>query len=171
VRIIYVDSEVDATGGTETTSGIYRIHTFTTSGTFQVTALIAAVPTVSTDVETNVTAISATLNGTVSSDGGASVAARGFAWGTSNTLQDAFGTSTNGTGTGSFTNNVSGLIAGATYYYRAYATNSAGTGYGTIENLVAGTDTTTVRSMKLFEGFTINLLEGGTVKLFQQAYQ
>lgn len=39
VRIIYIDTEVDATGGTETTSGIYRIHTFTTSGTFQVTAL------------------------------------------------------------------------------------------------------------------------------------
>lgn len=42
VRVIYIDSEIAATGGTETTSGIYRIHTFTTSGTFQVTSVSAA---------------------------------------------------------------------------------------------------------------------------------
>ena len=36
VRIIYIDADVNATGGTETTSGIYRIHTFTTTGTFTV---------------------------------------------------------------------------------------------------------------------------------------
>jgi hypothetical protein len=41
VRIIYVDSEVDATGGTETTSGSFRIHTFTTSGTFTVNSITA----------------------------------------------------------------------------------------------------------------------------------
>ena len=39
VRISYIDSEVNATGGTETTNGIYRIHTFTTSGTFTVTSI------------------------------------------------------------------------------------------------------------------------------------
>ena len=38
VRITYIDSQITATGGTETTSGIYRTHTFTTSGTFSVTA-------------------------------------------------------------------------------------------------------------------------------------
>ena len=31
-----------ATGGTITTSGAYKIHTFTSSGTFQVTALSAS---------------------------------------------------------------------------------------------------------------------------------
>ena len=35
-----------------------------------------------------------------------------------------------GTGTGSFTSNITGLQPGVTYYYRAYATNSYGTEYG-----------------------------------------
>ena len=45
VRIVYVDSEINATGGTETTSGIYRIHTFTTSGTFTVSSILLPVDT------------------------------------------------------------------------------------------------------------------------------
>lgn len=45
IRIIYVDAEIDATGGTETTSGDFRIHTFTTSGTFTVNSITGG-PTV-----------------------------------------------------------------------------------------------------------------------------
>ena len=37
---------------------------------------------------------------------------------------------TNDTGTGKFTSQLTGLSAGSTYYLRAYATNSAGTAYG-----------------------------------------
>ena len=37
---------------------------------------------------------------------------------------------TDGTGTGSFTSNLTGLTKSTTYYVRAYATNSAGTSYG-----------------------------------------
>ncbi|MBN2610114.1 MAG: hypothetical protein JXB00_01015, partial [Bacteroidales bacterium] len=36
----------------------------------------------------------------------------------------------NGTGTGSFTSSITGLIANTTYHVRAYATSSVGTGYG-----------------------------------------
>ena len=42
----------------------------------------------------------------------------------------ATNTTTNGTGTGSFQSNLSGLLPGTTYHVRAYATNSAGTAYG-----------------------------------------
>jgi phosphodiesterase/alkaline phosphatase D-like protein len=37
---------------------------------------------------------------------------------------------TDGSGTGSFVSNLTGLTAGTTYYYRAYATNATGTVYG-----------------------------------------
>lgn len=37
---------------------------------------------------------------------------------------------TDGSGTGTFTSNITGLSANNTYYVRAYATNSVGTGYG-----------------------------------------
>jgi hypothetical protein len=37
---------------------------------------------------------------------------------------------TNGTGIGAFTSNLTGLVAGTTYYVRAYATNGSGTSYG-----------------------------------------
>jgi hypothetical protein len=36
----------------------------------------------------------------------------------------------NGSGTGSFTSNVTGVLPNTTYYIRAYATNNAGTNYG-----------------------------------------
>ena len=127
-------------------------------------------PTVSTgDITPGV--ISATLLGTVSNTGGENVTPRGFAWGTSQTLQSSgvFATTSETAGgpfgTGSFSNFVGGLISGTTYWYRAYATNSAGTGYGQIKSFLAGTNTTPSRAMHLFEGFVIKLISG-TIKLF-----
>jgi len=95
---------------------------------------------------------------------GGTATVRGFAWGTSSTLQDAFGTSSESySGTGTFTLDIRGLIAGATYYYRAYGSSDLGTGYGTIESLVAGTDTSLVRTTLLFEGYTIKIYDGKVI--------
>jgi len=139
-----------------------------TAAEIEGTYVAAAIPpTVSTNAASGVTATNATLNGNVSDQGSAEVTARGFAWGTDSTLATAFGTSTNGTGTGAFINNVSGLIAGTRYYFRAYATNSAGTGYGSITFFDAGTDTTATRKLRLFEGFTLKFINGRMI-LYQQ---
>ncbi len=171
VRVIYVDSEIDATGGTQTTSGIYRIHTFTTSGTFQVTAINSA-PTVTTSAATATTTTSALLNGNITDTGGVSPTVRGFEWGDddwvgSEGVPDHTTTETQGGGfgTGTFGHNIRGLIAGKIYYFRAYATNSEGTGYGDLLNFTAGVNTSTVRSLKLFEGFSIKFVDG-TIKLY-----
>lgn len=68
--------------------------------------------------------------GNVTSDGGASVTARGVCWNTATIPSTANNKTTDGTGTGSFESTISGLISGTKYYVRAYATNSAGTAYG-----------------------------------------
>jgi uncharacterized protein (TIGR02145 family) len=78
-----------------------------------------------------ISAISATAGGTISSDGGAAVLARGVCWSTTSNPTIALNTKTsNGTGIGAFTSSITGLSIGITYYVRAYATNSVGTVYG-----------------------------------------
>ncbi len=86
--------------------------------------------TVSTTSATSVTSSTASTGGNVTSDGGASVTAKGVCYSTSSgpTLSDNY--TTNGTETGSFTSNLTDLSASTMYYVRAYATNAAGTAYG-----------------------------------------
>lgn len=94
------------------------------------TTLAPTAPTVVTGVATNITSQGATLNGNVTSDGGANVTARGFVYGTNqnNLTQNV----SCGTGTGSMNYNLT-LSVGGTYYYKAYATNSIGTTYGEVK--------------------------------------
>jgi hypothetical protein len=89
-----------------------------------------ALPTVTTDSVYNITYYSATSGGEVTSDGGASVTARGVCWSISPdpTLADYH--TIDGTGTGTFVSSVGGLASFTEYYLRAYATNSIGISYG-----------------------------------------
>ncbi|HUX96887.1 MAG TPA: hypothetical protein VMV47_14225 [Bacteroidales bacterium] len=88
-------------------------------------------PTLTTLSVTNITSYSASSGGNITSNGGASVTARGICWSTStNPTVDLTTKTTNGTGSGEFNSNMSGLTINTTYYVRAYATNSAGTAYG-----------------------------------------
>jgi len=85
-------------------------------------------PTVVTDAATAVTHVSATLAGTVSSDGGSTVTQRGFYWSATNPNPiQSDNTLSGGNGTGSFGAAVSGLLGGRTYFFRAWATNGMGT--------------------------------------------
>jgi uncharacterized protein (TIGR02145 family) len=71
-----------------------------------------------------------TGGGTVTSDGGSAVTARGICWNTAANPTTANSKTTNGTGTGTFTSNMTGLTANTTFHVRAYATNGVGTAYG-----------------------------------------
>jgi hypothetical protein len=100
-------------------------------------------PVVQTEAATSVTATSAVLNGDVTLNNGYTVTDSGFLWGTSasslpNTL-DA-GTAINN---GAFTETLSSLTAGTTYYFEAYATNSYGTADGSVLSFTAGAQTLT----------------------------
>jgi uncharacterized protein (TIGR02145 family) len=90
----------------------------------------AKVPVLSTTPATNITATAATSGGSISSDGGAVISARGVCWGLTADPTTAGPKTTDGDGTGQFTSDLTGLTAGATYHVRAYATNSVGTAYG-----------------------------------------
>ena len=69
-------------------------------------------------------------SGTVGADGGASVTARGVCWSTTTNPTIANSKTTDGTGTGTFTSAITGLVSNTIYYVRSYATNSVGTIYG-----------------------------------------
>jgi len=87
-------------------------------------------PVVTTAAVIGITATTASAGGNVTSDGVATVTAKGVCWSTSDnpTINDSC--TNDGAGTGSFISNIDGLTHNITYHVRAYATNSAGTGYG-----------------------------------------
>lgn len=88
------------------------------------------VPVLTTSSVSNISQNSASCGGDITSDGNSSVTARGVCWSTSQNPTTADSKSSNGTGTGIFTSNITGLNDSTTYYVRAYATNNTGTGYG-----------------------------------------
>ncbi|WP_396157800.1 fibrobacter succinogenes major paralogous domain-containing protein [Flavobacterium sp.] len=93
----------------------------------------ADLPTLTTVEVSSITTATAVSGGVISSDGGASILERGVCWSTSANPNVSLTTkTTDGTGIGTFTSNISGLAANITYYVRAYATNSVGTAYGTM---------------------------------------
>ena len=96
--------------------------TFTTS---QVTGAV-----LTTTEAISITPTSAVAGGNVTDAGGGTVSARGICWGIAQNPTTADNNTTNGTGTGTFTSNLTNLENGTVYYYRAYATNSFGTSYG-----------------------------------------
>jgi uncharacterized protein (TIGR02145 family) len=87
-------------------------------------------PILTTTSATNILQTTATSGGNITSDGGASVTARGVCWSTSTNPTIAESHTTDGSGTGVFVSNLIGLTTNTLYYVRAYATNSVGTAYG-----------------------------------------
>ena len=90
-----------------------------------------APPSVITNAATSVQATTATLNGNVTSDGGATITERGFYCDTNaspSTKYTVAGT------TGAYTKGMTTLSSGTKYYVKAFATNSEGTSYGDILN-------------------------------------
>lgn len=81
----------------------------------------------------NLTNISVVACGDVTSEGSSAVSDRGVVWGLSPEVSIDYnmGISYSGTtGTGEFSNNITGLSPATKYYYRAFAINQQGVGYG-----------------------------------------
>jgi len=117
----YPNIKVTGTGGGKTHDAFYNLT---------VTAGGAAInpPSVTTNTATNVTQASATLNGTLNSlgyDPGTCSSCScivWFKWGPTTAMANSTPVQTM-TSTGSFSANISGLTAGQTYYFEAFAKN------------------------------------------------
>ena len=90
----------------------------------------ACIPVVTTSTVTGISATVATTGGHVTADGGAAVTGRGVAYGTTAGPTTAGTITSDGTGMGIFSSQLSGLTGSTQYYVRAYATNAVGTAYG-----------------------------------------
>jgi hypothetical protein len=109
----------------------------------------ATIPSLSTVPISNVATNSAESGGNITSDGGSAINARGICWATTNSPTINNNKTLDGTGSGSFTSNLTGLQTATTYHVRAYATNAEGTAYGdditfTTRALIATLTTATI---------------------------
>ena len=142
--------------------------------TGRTTGVTADPPVVTTADISEISTVFAVGGGTVPSDGGAPVTARGVVWDTASSPTLANSKTVDGTGSGSFKSKLTGLTAGMTYHVRAYATNDAGTSYGnevtfkTLDSLLVPTVTTSAVSNVLVKqaqsGGNVLAWGGDTVK-------
>jgi formylglycine-generating enzyme required for sulfatase activity len=141
----------------------YYVRAYATNGktsgygnAIEFTTIKRTLAEVTTTAITTFTTTTAVLGGNVTNDGNASVTERGVVYATTQNPTTSNSKLTIGTGTGSFSNTVTGLTANTTYYVRAYATNSKGTGYG---NTVEFTTST------ILEKYGMVLVQGGTFQM------
>lgn len=114
-------------------------------GNSQTFSTAVDLPLVTTVSISAITARTATGGGSITSDNGGTITAKGVCWSKSNNPTINNDKTSNGNGTGSFTSNLIGLEPNTLYYVRAYATNSSGTGYG--NNVTFTTKSLTVPSL------------------------
>jgi uncharacterized protein (TIGR02145 family) len=88
------------------------------------------VPLLTTADTSSITQTTAVSGGNISAENGDSIIARGVCWSTipNPTISDSI--TIDGSGTGTFISNITGLQPGTIYYIRSYAQNSAGIAYG-----------------------------------------
>mgnify|MGYP002651409927 CR=1 FL=1 len=93
---------------------------------------INTLPAVTSGAASAITINSATVAGSISSDGCSAVTAYGIEYSTTPGFVNGTGTAVASTNlaSGNFSSALSGLAQGVTYYYHAYATNGGGTAYG-----------------------------------------
>jgi hypothetical protein len=122
------------------------------------TAQPGTLATVTAVLGFDVSTTTVTTGGNITDDGGSPVTARGVCW--SKTANPIISNSKtiDGSGTGSFASNITGLTPNTKYYVRAYATNGIGTAYSTNEFVF---QTSPLHSVgDIYQGGTIFYIDG-----------
>jgi hypothetical protein len=140
----FVSSITGLTGGTLYHVRAYASNSVGTAYGNDLSFTTLTLPTVTTTPVTGISQTTATSGGNVTADGGSSVTARGVCWSTTTNPICTGNHTTDGSGTGTFVSNITGLVVHTFYYIRAYATNGAGTSYGAQLSFTTLTQTTTL---------------------------
>jgi gliding motility-associated-like protein len=149
---VYSQNITGLTGGTVYYVRAYATNVVGTSYGTVVTVTTSPVPPLTTtSAIADITNNTATVGGTVTFDGGATVTERGIVWSSVITAPTVAETKIQmGAGTGVFSGTMSGLVLGTTYYVRGYAVNSAGTSYGAVFSFVpAGASVTSIAAVSV----------------------
>ena len=116
---------------------------------------INSAPTVTTGAASGITTTTATLAGSITSNGCSAVTAYGIEYSLTSGFANGTGTpvpASNLTG-GNFSAAVSGLTPNTTYYYKAYATNGGGTSYGAQQSFTTSAPPPPVLTVTSLTGF------------------
>ena len=118
-----------------TPGATYYVRAFAINGvgtaySNQIAFTTLIIPTVTTTAASDISFFTATSGGEVLATGVPEITARGICWSTSANPTLADSHTSDSTGFGIFTSQITGLTINTTYYVRAYATNNFGTGYG-----------------------------------------
>lgn len=119
--------------------------------------------TLTTVTATSITANTAQSGGDITADGGAAVMQRGVCYATHSAPTVSDSVTKDGSGTGTFTSNLSGLLPYTTYYIRAYAVNSTGTSYGNEISFVTSKGSPAVTTTAISNNQNLTAVSGGTV--------
>ncbi|MEI6050132.1 MAG: fibrobacter succinogenes major paralogous domain-containing protein [Bacteroidota bacterium] len=139
----FASSITELTPGTDYNIRAYAINAVGTAYSSQATFNALASKVVLTTASLSaVTTTSAVGGGNISTDGGATVTARGVCWSTSAIPTIDNSKTTDGIGPGLYTSSISGLTPNTAYHIRAYAINNVGTAYG--DEIILKTFTGTV---------------------------
>jgi uncharacterized protein (TIGR02145 family) len=120
-------------------------------------------PGLTTVTVTSVTDSSAVSGGTITSDGGTSITAKGICWSTSQYPDLGDDYTFEGTGSTPFVSTMEDLEPNTTYYVRAYATNSLGTSYGNQRNFTTVTGMPKVTTTAVSDVDDVSASSGGNV--------
>jgi hypothetical protein len=131
---------------------------FTTAG---IPGNAAALTTI---VPTNITSLTATSGGNITSDGGYAITERGICYDTNAGPVIAGNKVRSGSGTGIFSCEMTGLMANTIYFVRAYAINNTGTFYGDqiSFNTLTGS-IPTVTTSPVFTVTSVSAIAGGNI--------
>jgi len=121
-------------------------------------------PVVTLSQPSNITSNTATVSGSITSDGGESIIEKGVCWSSTYKTPSILNSKTSeGTGSGTISGSITGLMPGTTYNLRLYATNSVGTGYSSVTTFKTLSSLPTITTTAISSLTNTSAVSGGNV--------